>query len=103
MSADADDRAGGSGACPGECGLCASTPPWVLFEQWADETRRRILAELHRASDRPLRFSELRARTQTRDSSRFNYHLTRLVGTFVNRTEAGYDLTLSERKPTPSG
>ena len=52
----------------------------------ANEHRIAILRVLADA-DRPLRFSELRERIDMRDTGRFNYHLTELLGRFVQKGE----------------
>jgi len=63
-----------------------------------EETRARILVELGEAVrddgllPETLSFSELMDRVDVEDSGRFNYHLDKLVGTFVMKTEAGYQL-----------
>ena len=67
------------------------------FETLADETRLGVLRALVRA-DEPLRFSDLRERVGARDSGRFNYHLDRLVGRFVERRDGRYALTDAARR-----
>lgn len=62
------------------------------------ETRTRILivlAESHRNSPRAptLRFSELRRRVGHDDPGNFNYHLSRLTGNLVRKTDIGYELS----------
>jgi hypothetical protein len=57
-----------------------------------DPTRLRILRALFEAGTGPVSFSALREATGMRDSGLFNYHLGRLVGLFVRRTEQGYEL-----------
>ena len=57
----------------------------------SDATRVSILRELGRA-DGPVRFAQLRRRVGMRDSGTFNHHLSKLVGVFVERGEAGYTL-----------
>jgi DNA-binding transcriptional ArsR family regulator len=63
-----------------------------------EETRARILVELGEAVrddgllPATLSFSELMERVGAEDSGRFNYHLDKLVGTFVLKTEEGYQL-----------
>jgi DNA-binding transcriptional ArsR family regulator len=63
-----------------------------------EETRARILVELGEAvrgdglTPAALSFSELMERVGAADSGRFNYHLDKLVGTFVLKTEEGYQL-----------
>jgi DNA-binding transcriptional ArsR family regulator len=63
------------------------------FALLGDETRVAILEALAGHSSDPLSFAELRERTGVDDSGRFNYHLGKLVGRFVEKTEAGYHLT----------
>lgn len=68
------------------------------FDLLGDETRLRIVQALLAADPRPVRFSELRARVGTRDTGRFNYHLSRLRGDLVEKEEAGYVLTSAGRR-----
>ena len=68
------------------------------FDLVSDGTRLGILRELATAQaedphDPALRFSALRERLDNPDSGTFNYHLDRLRGRFVYRTETGYVLT----------
>ncbi|MEM4782474.1 MAG: helix-turn-helix domain-containing protein [Halalkalicoccus sp.] len=67
-------------------------PPAEAFSAIASETRLEILEALWDAPERPVSFSELHDRVDVRDSAQFNYHLKRLVGQFVVRTDEGYDL-----------
>lgn len=63
-----------------------------------EHTRARIIVELGRARStdpavsNALEFSALMERTGVRDSGRFNYHLDKLVGPFVNKAADGYAL-----------
>lgn len=63
-----------------------------------EETRARIIVELGESvqsdgvSIRPLSFSELMDAVGVSDSGRFNYHLDKLVDTFVKKTGQGYVL-----------
>lgn len=61
------------------------------LEVLGNEIRVRALRALADA-DRPLAFSELRRRSDVRDTGRFNYHLDRLTDYFVERTDDGYAL-----------
>lgn len=73
------------------------------FELLSNETRLAILLALWEANDPGLpmdeameptiSFSELRERVGVRDSGQFNYHLDKLVGTFLMQTAEGYSLT----------
>jgi hypothetical protein len=68
------------------------------FEALADGTRVGILRALAESraggpTDTKLSFSELRERVGVRDSGRFNYHLDKLRGHFVESTDEGYTLT----------
>ena len=69
----------------------AGLSPDEAFAALGDETRMGILRALGDARE-PLAFSELRDRVGMRDSGQFNYHLDRLVGHFVSRSEDGYEL-----------
>jgi hypothetical protein len=65
-----------------------------------EEARARIIIELGDArttdptASNALGFSELMSRVGIEDSGRFNYHLGKLVGTFVKKGEDGYRLRL---------
>ncbi|MFC7234707.1 DUF7351 domain-containing protein [Halosegnis marinus] len=76
------------------------TRPAAAFELLAAEPRMDILQSLvaaRREGETPLAFSTLRRRTAIDDSGRFNYHLGKLVGTFVEKSEEGYDLSYAGR------
>lgn len=65
----------------------------TAFATLGNETRIAILRELWDAArDGPTSFSVLRERVGTEDSGGFNYHLTKLCGQFVRKTEEGYVL-----------
>jgi DNA-binding transcriptional ArsR family regulator len=66
--------------------------PEKAFSLLGNETRVAIIQVLGEASN-PLSFSAVRERVGTRDSGQFNYHLTKLVGSFVRRTDEGYELS----------
>lgn len=70
----------------------------TLFDLLSDETRLRIVSALaayeHAHPDDPnIRFAALRERVDARDSGRFNYHLRKLDGVLVEKSDAGYRLT----------
>ncbi|WP_436347830.1 winged helix-turn-helix domain-containing protein [Natronorubrum sp. FCH18a] len=65
--------------------------PDDAFAVLGNETRMTILQILGSA-DEPLSFSELRHRLGMRDSGKFNYHLDKLVGHFIRKTDEGYRL-----------
>lgn len=67
-----------------------SLAPAEAFALLGNETRIAILQELWRAPEEPVAFSELRRRVGVEDSAQFNYHLGKLTGHFVARTEDGY-------------
>lgn len=69
------------------------TDPEEVFGLLADEIRVGILQALWDNDTGPLSFSELREATGVSDSGQFNYHLGKLVGRFVTRSDDGYDLT----------
>jgi DNA-directed RNA polymerase subunit RPC12/RpoP len=66
--------------------------PDEAFSILGNETRIAIVQALGETDD-SLSFSALRAAVGTRDSGKFNYHLNKLVGSFVRRTEDGYELS----------
>ncbi len=68
--------------------------PEEAFSLLGNETRVAIVRELGELSGESLSFSALRDRVAVADSGQFNYHLKKLVGSFVTRTEEGeYELT----------
>lgn len=73
-----------------------SVTPEETFRLIGNDVRAEILRSLSdarggRGNPPALSFSELRSRVDTTvDSSRFNYHLQQLVGTFVERREDGH-------------
>jgi len=69
-----------------------------VFSVLGDETRLAILLALWEAYDPytesdTLTFSALRAALGSPDSGRFNYHLRKLEGPYVEQTDDGYRLT----------
>lgn len=78
------------------------------FEILGNDTRLAVLLALWEAkepgpplsepSDPPVSFSELRERVGMRDSGQFNYHLDKLVGTFIEQTDEGYTLTTAAER-----
>ena len=83
------DDADGTGQRPVADDPAAATDTFTLL---SNETRVRIVVALD-ASEAGLRFSELRARVGVRDAGRFNYHLERLRGRLVTKSDDGYVLT----------
>lgn len=73
--------------------------PADAFELLADETRVHIVRTLGNAwvQEWPgvLSYSALMERVGADDSGRFNYHLSRLVGRFVDEKEDGYTLNFT--------
>lgn len=79
-------------------GDSAALPPDDAFTLLGDTTRIAILEALWRAydpytGDDAVTFSDLCDAVGTDDTGNFNYHLGRLTGHFVRRTNAGYELT----------
>src|SRR6056297_3330821 len=70
--------------------------PTDAFSVLGNDIRVGILRELAdvmgESSDSRLSFSTLRERVGVRDPGKFNYHLDRLRGTFVKKTDDGYVL-----------
>ena len=68
--------------------------PEAAFGLVGHELRIAILWELGDADEGRLSFSTLRERVGERDSGKFNYHLSKLEGRFVAKTDSGnYALT----------
>lgn len=65
--------------------------PDEAFSILGNETRIQILRTLGTA-DSTLSFTELRDRVGVRQGAQFNYHLEKVVGHFVAKTDAGYAL-----------
>lgn len=66
--------------------------PEKAFSLLGNETRVAIIRELGATED-PRSFSDLHAAVGVRDSGGFNYHLQKLVGTFIRRADGGYELS----------
>lgn len=66
--------------------------PAEAFAVIGNETRLEILQVLFEEKFRPMPFAELRKRVGMRDGSQFNYHLKKLEGPFVRKTDDGYTL-----------
>lgn len=75
-------------------------PPEEVFALLGNELRVDILRALADETE-PRSFSALRTAVGERDSGKFNYHLRKLVDTFVRHVETdeseGYELTLAGR------
>ena len=72
-------------------GASPTLSPDEAFEVLGNETRLGILRTLGEA-DGPLSFSELFDRTGYETSGNFSYHLEKLEGHFVDKTDDGYRL-----------
>ena len=69
--------------------------PAEAFDLLASESRLEIIRTLGEGmgeEEYPLAFSELQSRVGIPDNGRFNYHLQKLEGRFVERTDEGYRL-----------
>lgn len=75
--------------------LNTTTAPEEVFALLGNDLRMRILQALFEDPYTPLSFSALRERVDERDSGKFNYHLGKLVGRFVRKTDEGYELTMA--------
>lgn len=71
--------------------------PDDAFAALGDETRLGILQTLGEADER-LSFSELRERVAYDTSGNFSYHLDRLAGHFIDKTDEGYGLRQAGRR-----
>lgn len=73
--------------------------PGEAFALLGNETRIDIVRALGETSDASLSFSALRDRVNVADSGQFNYHLKKLVGSFIRRTDEGaYELTYAGKQ-----
>jgi hypothetical protein len=72
--------------------------PRAVFALLGDDTRVGILEALGATPDESVPFAELHRRVGIRDSGQFNYHLGKLRGSFVRRTDDGYELTHAGRQ-----
>lgn len=80
-----------------EPGNPAAPSPDQAFALLGDDTRLQIVRILGEANG-PLQFSELFDRIDYEDSSNFGYHLKKLTGHFVKRTEEDYELRQPGRR-----
>lgn len=71
--------------------------PDEAFDVVGDGTRLQILQALAESSE-PLAYSELFDRIDYDDTSNFTYHLEKLVGHFVRKTDDGYVPRLAGRR-----
>lgn len=71
--------------------------PDAAFSALGNETRIQILKTLGEA-DGPLSFTELRTRVGIRHGGQFTYHLDKLVGHFVVKTDEQYELLQAGRR-----
>lgn len=82
---------------PSERGEDATVPPDDAFACLGNRTRVSILQALWAdfesgRGDNALSYTELFERVPIEDSGNFTYHLEKLTGPFVRRTDAGYEL-----------
>lgn len=83
---------------PLEAAAGAASPRAIeAFSTLANETRLSILLALWEAyepfaEENAVTFSELRELVGVRDSGQFNYHLDKLTGHFIEKTDNGYEL-----------
>lgn len=72
-------------------------PPHEAFAILADSNRFDIIRVIADASEDTLPFNDLYDRSNFDDSGQFNYHLKKLVGPFLRKTEDGYHLRHAAR------
>ncbi|MFB6354388.1 MAG: ArsR family transcriptional regulator [Halobacteriales archaeon] len=72
-----------------DCDDCVA--PADAFALVGEERRLAILEALWRL-ETPARFTDVREAVGVDDSAHFNYHLGKLTGTFVRKTDDGYEL-----------
>lgn len=71
--------------------------PDDAFSVLGNEIRIRILETLGKAAE-PLSFTDLRNQIGLKRGGQFNYHLDQLVGHFVSKSDAGYELRAPGRR-----
>lgn len=74
-------------------GVADRVPPAEAFELVAHETRVAVLGALRAADGGPLAFGEIRDAVGVDDPGQCHYHVDRLAGRFVDRTDEGYRLS----------
>ena len=72
--------------------IVETADPEAAFSILADATRIEILRALWEADGQTASFSDLREAVGVRDSGKFNYHLGKLTGRFVEKSDEGYTL-----------
>ncbi|WP_152040388.1 DUF7351 domain-containing protein [Salinigranum salinum] len=77
-----------------EEGLSPDEAFWLL----GDQMRTAILRAVWESAEETNTFSEIRERVGSPDSGKFNYHLNKLVGHFLSKSEEGYRLTQAGRE-----
>ena len=73
----------------------ARLAPEAAFSLLGNETRVAVLRALWDAPDDRATFSALREAVGMTDTGQFNYHLGKLVGTFVRKVDGEYELTFA--------
>jgi hypothetical protein len=72
--------------------------PDGVFALLGDDIRIDIVRALGETPDEAVPFAVLQERAGVRDSGQFNYHLGKLRGVFVRKTDDGYELTYAGRQ-----
>lgn len=72
--------------------------PEDAFGLLSDETRVAILQAVWAAPETPITFTEIRDRLGRPDSGQFNYHIDKLRGHYLARSDGGYELTQAGRE-----
>lgn len=75
-------------------GLSPDEAFWLL----GDQMRIAILQAVWESSEETNTFSEIRDQIGSPDSGKFNYHLNKLVGHFLSKSDGGYSLTQAGRE-----
>lgn len=83
---------------PADRAVVERRSPEATFALLGDDTRIEILRSMGETPNDPVSFSALQDSVGTPDSGQFNYHLKKLVGAFVRKTEDGYELTYAGRQ-----
>jgi ribosomal protein L37AE/L43A len=75
-------------------GLSPDKAFWLL----GDQMRIAILQAVWESSEETITFSEIRRQIGSPDSGKFNYHITKLAGHFLSKSDGGYRLTQAGRE-----
>ncbi len=88
----------GTGGQSGDAGLSADEAFGLLANETRMEILRLLWAEHEPYAESTLTFSELLEGVDYEDTGNFSYHIEKLTGPFVRKTDAGYELREAAHK-----